>query len=108
MRIVRIVQCFLECINPSIISYAQIQKITRNPTDSRYNTSTALQLCTVVESYYLAKAVDNTSYIYHTLEDIANGTVDYWVSLMLLSIMCIFHKDIFTMYVALTNQLTSA
>ena len=73
-----------------------------------YNTNTALQLCTVVDSYYRVKAFDNTSYIYHTLEDIANDTVNYWVSLMLLSIMCIIHKDIFTMYVALTNQLTSA
>ena len=86
----------------------QIQDITRNLTDSEFNTSTTLQLCAVVDSYYQVKAVDNTSQIYIDLENIANNTVNFWVSLMLLSIMCIFHKGIFTIYVAVTNQLTSA
>ena len=90
-------------INPSIISHAQIQNIT-----SEFSINTTLQLCTVVDSYYQVKAVDNTSGIYTDLEKIANDTVNFWVSLMLLSTMCIFHKDTFTMYVALTNQLTSA
>ena len=62
------------------------------------NTNTTLQLCAVVNSYYQAKAVDNTSDIYIDLEKIANDTVTFWVSLMLLSIMCIFHKGIFTMF----------
>ena len=88
----------LVCINPSIIPHAQIQDIT-----SEFSTNTTLQLCIVVDSYYLVKAVDTTSGIYHTLENIANNTVQYWVSLMLLSIMCIFHKGIFTIYVILTR-----
>ena len=67
-------------INPSIISHAQIQNIS-----SEFNTNTTLQLCAVVESYYLVKAVDNTSRIYTALETIANDTVNFWVSLMLLS-----------------------
>ena len=95
-------------INPSIISHTQNQNINRNLNDSKFNTSTTLQLCKVVDSYYQVKAVDTTSDIYTALENIANDTVKVWVSLMLLSIMCIFHKDTFTMYVALTNQLTSA
>ena len=99
---------YLACINPSIISHAQRQNITRNLTDSKFNTTTTLQLCTFVDSYYRVKAVDTTSDIYIALEKIANDTVSFWVSLMLLSIMCIFHKGIFTMYVALTNQLISA
>ena len=112
----------LVCINPSITSHTQKQDINRklndskfntnitcngNLTDSEFNTNTTLQLCAVVDSYYLVKAVDTTSNIYYTLETIANNTVQYWVSLMLLSIMCIFHKDTFTMYVSLTNQLIS-
>ena len=88
--------------------HMQIQDITRNLTDSEFNTSTTLQLCAVVDSYYQVKAVDNTSQIYIDLENIANNTVNFWVSLMLLSIMCIFHKGIFTIYVTVTNQLTSA
>ena len=67
-------------INPSIISHAQIQNIS-----SEFNTNTTLQLCAVVESYYQVKAVDNTSRIYTALEKIANDTVNFWVSLMLLS-----------------------
>ena len=98
----------LVCINPSMISHVQRQNITRNSSDSEFNTTTTLQLCAVVDSYYRVKAVDNTSDIYIALEKIANNTVKFWVSFMLLSIMCIFLKDIFTMYVALTNQLISA
>ena len=98
----------LVCINPSMISHVQHQNITRNSNDSEFNTTTILQLCAVVDSYYRVKAVDNTSDIYIALENIATNIVKFWVSLMLLSIMCIFHKGIFTMYVALTNQLISA
>ena len=70
----------LVCINPSVISHAEIQDIT-----NEFNTNTTLQLCAVVESYYQVKAVDNTSHIYTDLENIANDTVQFWVSLMLLS-----------------------
>ena len=62
----------------------QIENITRNLTDSEFNTNTTLQLCAVVNSYYLVKAVDTTSGIYTDLETIANDTVQFWVSLMLL------------------------
>ena len=96
------------CINPSIISHTQKQIINRNLNDSEFNTSTTLQLCAVVDSYYRVKVVDTTSDIYIALEKIANDTVKFWASLVLLSIMCIFYKGIFTMYVALTIQLTSA
>ena len=92
------------CVNPSIISQAQCQNITSTLSDSEFTTTT-LQLHAVVDSYYQVKAVDTTSDIYIALEKIANDTVKFWVSLMLLSIMCIFHKGIFTMYVALTYQL---
>ena len=61
-----------------------------------------------MDSYYRVKVVDTTSDIYIALEKIANDTVKFWASLVLLSIMCIFYKGIFTMYVALTIQLTSA
>ena len=94
------------CINPSIISLTQNQNINRKY--SKFSTNTTLELCKVVDSYYQVKAVDNTSKIYTALETTATNTVKVWVSLMLLSIMCIYHKDTFAMYVALTNQLTSA
>ena len=74
----------LVCINPSIISHAQIQNITTNLNDSEFNTNTTLQLCAVVDSYYRVKVVDNTSEIYTALEKIANNTVQFWVSLTLL------------------------
>ena len=50
------------------------------------NVSAALQLCTIVDSYYQVKAVDNTSIIYNTLKTIANDTLTFWVSFMSLSI----------------------
>ena len=46
------------------------------------NISATLQLCTIVDSYYQVKAVDNTSNIYNTLETIANDTLTFWVSFM--------------------------
>ena len=87
----------LVCINPSIIPHAQIQDIT-----SEFSTNTTLQLCAVVDSYYLVKAVDNTSGIYTALEKIANDTIQFCVSLMLLSTVssghiydvCCTHKSV--------------
>ena len=78
------------CVNPSIISQAQCQNITSTLSDSEFTTTT-LQLHAVVDSYYQVKAVDTTSDIYIALEKIATNAVTFWVSLMLLSIMCTLH-----------------
>ena len=72
--------------------------------DSEFNTSTTLQLCTVVDSYNWVKAVDNTSDIYIALEKIATNTVKFYVAFHYVHLQ----KGIIKMSVTLINQLISA
>ena len=71
------------------IPHLQLQDIN-NETLNSSNVNATLQLCTIVDSYYQVKAVDNTSNIYNTLEKIANDTLTFWVSFMLPSIIYVF------------------
>ena len=91
---VRIVWCFHGLVFLTI-PHLQLQDIN-NETLNSSNVNATLQLCTIVDSYYQVKAVDNNSNIYSTLENITNDTLTFWVSFMLPSIsyacVCYSHK----------------